>query len=893
MDTSSSPASAVSFPFASVTDNSGLSQATSNAIDTHLMELSATRSPATTDRQGTVLAIVTFPKDDSLRMACDGKRWCQDIQLRMSYDKLVSLESKKIDEMFTPRAQARFRRRHGFERELPRGIKFILDFTPPAEGAELAELTAALWLPQMVKIWFLAGQYFPNPILEQAIGHPSRPLADKAVGAILTLGHDDVCKNLTCTYGHARAASIGVVHLLPLTVRAGLTDYTEWQGKDWIPGIVDDLGPGQSHIPAWRKVEDYCPIRHRVAIVRVLRAINGDGLLLNSAVRLWTVAQVAIALEVPQVVVDPVTQWLVAPPNTKFIEICPEIAFRLAYALKIPSVLTTAFKILVNELAVDYASSGPVTSKPPMTWAQRRRDEYGDYPSDPVEYASRAFAERMGETLKMLQSDDVFNNLLNPIMEWEKLQAYGATITAIFAPSHPLLTAYNNLTAALLATFHEWVDNALNLNTLNATNRLREELLEAQRRHYVPSISRKPLLGLYWTLNPTQKLLTPFFWNQLIWIHPYDQIMKTEHDGMPLLEHVEKFNLELQRALAEAVAPTIAHPYDPATMDPIEHRRAFIDGASDPDGPAATNPLVVTALDQTPARQLIPELVTFNPARFYHVLSRETRALGDRHLPSHTIWMRDNESATSIPLFLSDHQLLSLDDRELGYLPIWADGLDDGTGGVFQDHVPSTDMGPSEPGPAYHTGHTTAGTATTVGTATDAAPASTIAPSDLGVGNLALSSHNTTSSRTDDWIMSTPTAGRSLAAHRSSGTATSGTMDMEGSRGATPTPSESFTMAGEEEDGLYADARYAQPAGHQAQGLAIERYVDEVEGEGEGGGGGVEEFAWDSDEMELDLDEGSADEDEDEDDGSSTLDGFEDLDVDGDGDGDIQVEDAR
>ncbi|EAQ88112.1 hypothetical protein CHGG_04731 [Chaetomium globosum CBS 148.51] len=878
MDPSSSPAAAVSFPFTSVADNSGLSQATANAIETHLMELSATRSPATTDRQGTVLAIVTFPKDDSLRMACDGKRWCQDIQLRMSYDKLISLESKKIDDMFTPRAQARFRRRHGFERELPRGIKFILDFTPPAEGAELAELTAALWLPQMVKIWFLAGQYFPNPIIEQAIGHPSRPLADKAVGAILTLGHDDVCKNLAC-----------------------LTDYTEWQGKDWIPGIVDDLGPGPSHIPAWRRVEDYCPIRHRVAIVRVLRAINGDGLLLNSAVRLWTVAQVAIALEVPQVVVDPVTQWLVAPPNTKFIEICPEIAFRLAYALKIPSVLTTAFKILVNELAVDYASSDPVTSKPPMTWAQRRRDEYGDYPSDPVEYASRAFAERMGETLKMLQSDDVFNNLPSPILEWEKLQAYGATITAMFAPSHPLLTAYSNLTAALLATFHGWVDNALNLDTLNTSHRLSDDLLEAQRKHYVPSIIRKPLVGLYWTLNPTQKLLTPFFWNQLIWIQPYDQIIKTHHHGTPLVDHAEKFNLELQRALTEAVAPTIAYPYDPATMDPIEHRRAFIDSTSDLNGPAATNPLVATALAQTPARQLIPELVAFNPARFFHELSRETRALGGRHLPNHSVWMRDNESATSIPLFLSDHHLLSLDDRELGYLPIWADGLDDGTGGVFQDHVPSTDMGPSEPGPAYHTGHTTAGTAT-VGTTTDAAPASTIAPSDLGVANLALSSHHTntnttTTNRTDDWVMSssTPTAGRSLAAHRS-GTATSGTMEGERStRGATPTPSEAFTMGGEDEDGLYADARYAQPAGHQGQGLAIERYVDEVdgEGEGEGGGGGGDGFEWDSDGMELDLDEGSEDEDGDEDDGSSTLDGFEDVDVDGDGDGDVEVEDAR
>lgn len=84
-------------------------------------------------------------------------------------------------------------------------------------------------------------------------------------------------------------------------------DRSEWKPKN-VPGIVDEcpeiLEEYQNYFPSFRKIPDYCPIRHRVAIMRVLHAINGNGLLLNSAARMWTVAQVAIHLEVTNVVVS-------------------------------------------------------------------------------------------------------------------------------------------------------------------------------------------------------------------------------------------------------------------------------------------------------------------------------------------------------------------------------------------------------------------------------------------------------------------------------------------------------------------------------------------------------------------------------------------------------------
>lgn len=83
-------------------------------------------------------------------------------------------------------------------------------------------------------------------------------------------------------------------------------DRSEWKPKV-VPGIVDVDPEDEEHssyFPTFRRIPDYCGIRHRVAIMRVLHAINGNGLLLNSAARMWTVAQVAIHLEIPQVVVS-------------------------------------------------------------------------------------------------------------------------------------------------------------------------------------------------------------------------------------------------------------------------------------------------------------------------------------------------------------------------------------------------------------------------------------------------------------------------------------------------------------------------------------------------------------------------------------------------------------
>ena len=55
------------------------------------------------------------------------------------------------------------------------------------------------------------------------------------------------------------------------------------------------------------------------------------------------------------------------------------------------------------------------------------------------------------------------------------------------------------------------------------------------------------------------------------------------------------------------------------------------------------------------------------------------------------------------PLSLSDF-LVCLEDSEFKYLPLWAGGCDDGSGGVYDDDVPIATEGFSHPGPNVHLG---------------------------------------------------------------------------------------------------------------------------------------------------------------------------------------------
>lgn len=90
----------------------------------------------------------------------------------------------------------------------------------------------------------------------------------------------------------------------------------------------------------------------------------------------------------------------------------------------------------------------------------------------------------------------------------------------------------------------------------------------------------------------------------------------------------------------------------------------------------------------------------FSLRTFFEQVQQHVQGVAD------TMLHRDDELDFTV---LTD-TLLCLTDEEWKYLPLWAGGLNDGSGGVFAPMVPPAPAGagPSGPGPAFHTGYSMA-----------------------------------------------------------------------------------------------------------------------------------------------------------------------------------------
>lgn len=167
---------------------------------------------------------------------------------------------------------------------------------------------------------------------------------------------------------------------------------------------------------------------------------------------------------------------------------------------------------------------------------------------------------------------------------------------------------------------------------------------------------------------------------------------------------------------------------------------------------------------------------------------------------------------------VTPHLLLTLDDNEMDFLRL----ADDET--RFQADVPEADMGPSGPGPAFHTGHSVAS-------------ASSL---DLDFENLVLAG--------DDDSDGAGTVVGSMVAQ--DGVSTVYNRHRVLAVGSPAASSASERFSDETDDIEYADAQYTVPAAHQSRGQALERVVEE------GGSSDEDHLAFEfSDEEEEDSDE--------------------------------------
>lgn len=210
---------------------------------------------------------------------CNGIAY-HPVQLRVHADRLLATGSSKFAEMLAPTYQFRVMRRRKLTNNLPEGVKYVLDLSPPSEGDELVfQMTELSLTPGIIKWW-------SAELLHEVDAH-------------LVSGHDDIC---ACAQdADNRPPDDMLDDGFPSPSEAVERDAAGWKIKKQIPKlplnpdfILQMKARGENEhfrTPPFRKIPDYCPTRHRNAIVRLLMFIEGKGLILNSASRVWTLVK--------------------------------------------------------------------------------------------------------------------------------------------------------------------------------------------------------------------------------------------------------------------------------------------------------------------------------------------------------------------------------------------------------------------------------------------------------------------------------------------------------------------------------------------------------------------------------------------------------------------------
>ncbi|KAF3072397.1 hypothetical protein CFAM422_005286 [Trichoderma lentiforme] len=726
--------------------------------------------------EGDTLVFIDFP-DLSRRQwgqtDCYGMPYSSK-KFRVHSKKLLATGSAKFADMLSPTYQFRIQRRKKLAKNLPEGIKYVLDLTPPSEGDELVfQMTQLSLTPGIIKWW-----------------------ASNALHKVsnwLVSGHDDVC---TCGqppipgWGLPReevkeqrhdensngesASDINSNINNMIANNSNKTDDTDAiNGPKIVPPSPQNLLDKQAHginrpyeTPEYRNIPDYCPIRHCNSIIRLLLMIEGRDVMLDSANRVWTLVALAKIFDCTSVIRDQVAQWIMYGDNTKFIEVLPEEALQIGFALELVQVTQCAFRILVNELALKDTSTDSNRDLSRVTIFGRRLGNLDDELQNIVQHAARALVERILLIPDSFQSQYSLDCWM--VDEWVKLRKMeGILIEHRSASGLLALNALRDLMMAIQTT----VSSAFDKLVLGDTEDQRRALMsmDDDRATYVLPNDFQLLENILPELNLHQKLLCPFIYQQMgeMW-----DANNSQSKWLTAAYGLSTGSLRVQMARAQVhVQRMIEKAPELAALAPFE---MFMSQENGVEGGT---------------------LSVKDPLIDLNILNRQ---IHDAILPYSSSWVRfDIEPA----LNLTRHMLLTLDNNELKFLPLWAGGCNDGTGGVFETELPPAQWGPNGPGPAYHTGNTIPSTTSSVsGSLADDFSTMKVRGSTV-VGSLDAQDSISTVYARDHVIADNVSVA-----------------------------SESFDMDGTE---YYQEARFVIPAEHQDTGRAVDMMVESLHSDAE------------------------------------------------------------
>jgi len=622
------------------------------------------------------------PTEKKRTWNCRGYAWTSK-QFRMESEKLLRTGSTKFAQMLAPTYQFRTLRRRKMVNKLPEGVKFVIDLTPPSQEDELVIQIMELSLTPALMDWWKS---------EIQIGNSH----------VIVGGHDDICQcpnyRYEREYPHLRRpCDIPRDSGIPpdYEVRRIPKDH---EAPSWITLPTNEISLYREKTSEWitinkptyRNIPDYCPVRHRACIARLMLLISGRDLVINSAPQLWTLVGVAKLLDCTRVLAlrNSVMIWMSSGINTMFLEALPEEAVKIGFAMEMPEVATTAFAVLVHERAI-YEAGRPNTNNESYELAKhtvfgRKKGDPGDDIDTLVAYASEALIKRVTKCVAKLLRPGLWveigvpeavklrklTNFLQAIQNDDRLTRYSSGVTdpRINLTIIPL-SCLKNLLGELARANEGVVASKKVLDSGEETlkrgaawNITAEDVrtLRTPLTGPVPSEAVPAFLEKYSQLSNVQRALLPsFFYGLAMHFH-----RKWEAQSHPV-------SVPFMANMAKTTADSLELLFQESPGLLPDFKRVGI----------RRHP----AIDQ----YMVFDWTVFKAQAFDRLMDF-----------SNQMWK------TTRMVWGANHRVLNLGPDETQYLPLWAGGNNDGSGGVFQPTPPPALLGPSGPGPSFHTGLT-------------------------------------------------------------------------------------------------------------------------------------------------------------------------------------------
>lgn len=553
---------------------------------------------------------------------------------------LLAVNSPFFEKAFGPTAQHRVLRRRGLVGKLPSQIKYVLDLTPPSEGDEAVYLTSELCCSDGVRKWAIAGKLWR----------------------------------------------------ISKTLIGGQEEYSSFKSKGMGASVQTTKMPLQ-----------YTPLRHRSAIERVLLALTGCDPQLDSAAKVWTACAVARYFEViHSPFTDYVIRWLRAEPNSHFLEVLPEASIKIADGFECHNLCRDTFALLVGEEALGSLYRRRSGTSGLTTLHGRKKEDLPETYQTRVEYASKALIERVtGEFMAIVD------------MKWLELLPEIIKLSTIAPPSS------GETVDSFKLLLGKYIRGAIG-RVLCAEYSISPQVQPADiETNELFSVRNKTEVWNH--LLTQERVLTRSFWDAFKYQNLFGgptnmDISGTEPNTRPLSKpSVEESKLRLDKIIEEV------HMSDLEVLAKEIQRSCQLneDGSSS----QSTNSLTLEAAQAiNTAMDLATDLATdLEPRKLKGPLSHQPYDVEDRYHNDFSLFrvlcqaddylctiarrmLAPTDARTqTCPLSLSDI-LVSLEDSEFKYLPLWAGGCDDGSGGVYDNDVPVAASGFSHPGPNVHQG---------------------------------------------------------------------------------------------------------------------------------------------------------------------------------------------